>query len=540
MSDTLDKWEIFKTLSDELKRKIRLAVVFRGSAIYVTKDDEVFGFGKNEEGFLGTGDNLPRTEHTKIKQLCGQNIQELQFSECTFFAISASGSVFAWGNNEYGQLGLGTTQQTLIPTKIEGILGIKRVIQVACSYFHTLALTSDREVFSFGRNNFGQLGLGHKDEQTLPVKLDFPLPGTVVTVIACLCLSSIALLDSGEVLAWGKNEDGILALNADVNEQNVPRQVPGLEGITITRIVCGANHVLALSDDGKVYSWGWNRDGQLGNGRTDEYSRQPTLISGNFGRIRDVAAHFESCVSAAVTEADEVYIWGSFFGSSQNIMSPTETLIESLDEVFAKIPNRAMTFRTLRPKSDEMIEEKTANEWPDWLKKAFNRADTADVVFVVEGKKIHAHKAILIMQCAVFETMFQGDWKESNQREQIIEIRSYDAFFAFLKYFYTNEVDLQPDLALELFALAHFYQMSDLQKKCLKIIKQGVTVENAALVYDRAIQLATKELKEFVLNFSMEQMDAVVNSDGFKLLKDDVMRDFILCAAQQGVFKNDN
>ncbi|XP_065336894.1 RCC1 and BTB domain-containing protein 1-like [Cloeon dipterum] len=133
--------------------------------------------------------------------------------------------------------------------------------------------------------------------------------------------------------------------------------------------------------------------------------------------------------------------------------------------------------------------------------------------------------------------MFLGNWKESNESEQIIEHHSYDVFFAFLKYFYTNQVDLQPDLSLELFALAHFYQMTDLQNECLKIIKRGVTVENAASIYDKAVLIAAEELKEFVLKFCMEHMTAVVNSDGFKLLKDDVARDFFLHAAQQGAFK---
>ncbi|CAB3377166.1 Hypothetical predicted protein [Cloeon dipterum] len=508
-----------------------------GGAIYVTKDDEVFGFGRNEFGFLGTGDKQSRTEHTKIEQLCGQNIREFQFSDCTFFAISATDSVCAWGSNGFGQLGLGTKKDTWIPTKIEGILGTKRVVQVTCSNYHTLVLTSDKEVFSFGRNEFGQLGLGHKDDQTVPIKLDFAATGGVVTAIACLFLSSVALLDSGELFAWGKNEDGILGQSEqDMKEQNIPRKVPGLEGITITRIVCGLNHALALSNDGKVYSWGWNGYGQLGNG-TDENSHEPTLIFGNFGRIRDVAAHNNNAISAAVTEADEVFAWGDFNGEENLI--PKKTSFTSLDEVFAEIPNAAVTFRPLRTNfDDEPVEEKnSANEWPEWLQKSFGD-ESADVVFVVEGKKIHAHKTILIMRCAVFRTMFLGNWKESNESEQIIEHRSYDVFFAFLKYFYTNQVDLQPDMALELFALAHFYQVTDLQKECLKIIKRGIAVENAASVYDKAIQLASEELREFAFKFCLKHLTAVVNTDGFKLLNSDVVRDLFLHAAQQGAFKN--
>ncbi|XP_065335138.1 RCC1 and BTB domain-containing protein 1-like [Cloeon dipterum] len=261
------------------------------------------------------------------------------------------------------------------------------------------------------------------------------------------------------------------------------------------------------------------------------------MITGNYGRIRDIAAHYNCQTSAAVTVADEVFAWGDYNGKENFI--PTITSFTSLDEVFANIPDDVVTFRPLRINfDDELIEEmNTTNELPEWLKKSFGDVESADVVFVVEGKKIHAHKYILIMRCAVFRTMFLGNWKESNESEQIIDHHSYDTFFAFLKYFYTNEVDLQPDMALELFALAHFYQMTDLQKECLKIIKRGVTVDNAASVYDKAILLASEELKEFVLKFCMANLTAVVNSDGFKLLKDDVVRDLFLHAAQQGAFK---
>ncbi|XP_065346573.1 RCC1 and BTB domain-containing protein 1-like [Cloeon dipterum] len=275
----------------------------------------------------------------------------------------------------------------------------------------------------------------------------------------------------------------------------------------------------------------------IGNG-TKENSHQPTtLITGDFGRIRDVAAHTTHNFGAAVTETDEVYVW-SALGSSNidpEVLNPTKSPLTSLDEVFANVPNGALTFRPLRPNPIE--EKNAANENPEWLKKSFDDNDTADVVFVVEGKKIHVHKAILIMRCAVFRTMFQGDWKESNQTEQIIEHHSYDVFYAFLRYFYTNEVDLLLDLAFELFALADLYRMTDLQKECLKTVQRVVTVENAAWIYDQAIQLDVEEVKQFVLNFCKKHMNAVVKSDGFKLLKDNVVRDFVLRAAQQDAFQ---
>ncbi|XP_065346511.1 RCC1 and BTB domain-containing protein 1-like [Cloeon dipterum] len=199
-----------------------------------------------------------------------------------------------------------------------------------------------------------------------------------------------------------------------------------------------------------------------------------------------------------------------------------------------------MTFRPLRPKlAEPIIEEKnTANESPEWLRKSFDDFETADVVFVVEGKKIHAHKAILIMRCDVFRTIFQGDWTESNESEQIIEHQSYGAFYAFLKYFYTDDIDLPPDSALELLDLAHFYHLPVLQEKCGQLVKRGVTVENAAAILEKAIYYESKDLEEYVFQFCLDHMTGVISSDGFKKLDKDTVSEFLKRAAQYGAFKN--
>ncbi|XP_065334815.1 RCC1 and BTB domain-containing protein 1-like [Cloeon dipterum] len=435
-----DSWKILASLSDQVKSSIRLAIVFNGggSAIFATKDDEVFGLGQNDFWCLGTGeDSSPGLgEPQRINALCGQKIEGLEYSQrFSVFAISDSGSVFAWGANGCGQLGLGTNRQTNIPTKITGKLEEQTVVQVACGEIHTLALTSDGQVFAFGYNSYGQLGLGVEGNflmsSLFPRKVEGLLAGSFVTAIACRRNGSLALLKTGEVFIWGAQIDDTFI--------TFPLQVLGLEGVPISRISCGSNHFLALSNDRKIYAWGNNCSGQLGIESADEPKATAEIIPASLGRVKEIAAFANS--SAALTESNQVYVWGQYNG--QNITSPTVTSHSSFDNVFA--PD---TFRPLRPKEDYSEELKMKDTLDECLKRAFNNPDISDFTFIVEENKIHVHKCILMLRCAVFKTMFQGDWKESKASEQKIEGHSFAAFNAFLKYFYTDKLDVHPNLAL--------------------------------------------------------------------------------------------
>ncbi|XP_065336601.1 RCC1 and BTB domain-containing protein 2-like [Cloeon dipterum] len=391
--------------------------------------------------------------------------------------------------------------------------------------------TETQDIFVFGSNLYGALGLaGDIEEKWAPTILEGPLAGKVVNAIACGCYVSAAILNTGEVYAWGHNGFGLVP-GANKGNIEIPLKVANFSGVEISKIAFGIGYALALSKDGKIYAWGDNKHGQLGTGKT-ESETVPKLLS-NIGRIRDIAAtHCCYHPSAAITEANEVYFWGRCRG--QNILNPLMIPgYSSLDEVYALVPPKPATFRALRPKesvpkNDSLVE---------CLKRVFDDHQTFDFVFVVEGKKIHVHKVILIMRCDVLRTMFLGDWKKSNEKEIVIEGHSYDAFYAFLNYFYTDEIDLQPALALDVFALAHFYHMADLQNQCEAVIKNGLTVENVSLVYDKAILYAAKELEDFAFNFCMDHLSAVVSSDNFDILDQKVSRDFFRRAAKHGAFK---
>ncbi|XP_065337632.1 RCC1 and BTB domain-containing protein 1-like [Cloeon dipterum] len=242
-------------------------------------------------------------------------------------------------------------------------------------------------------------------------------------------------------------------------------------------------------------------------------AKRPTIvISTQMGKVREFAAtHYFRHPCAAITEEDKVFIWGSW--KNKTFMAPIPTSFSSFDDVFADA-SPPMTYQRFELKEfiTTKVESKKKDSVIELLQKAFDKPETADVAFIVKGEKIHVHKNLLTIGSEVFKNLFLGDRKESCKNEQIIEDHSYDAFYAFLKFFYTDQVDLKPELALEVYSLAHFYQVTGLMEKCEKILKSGLTVQNAAAVYEKAILFGAEDLCEFCFEFCKKHLVYVVNS----------------------------
>lgn len=177
-------------------------------------------------------------------------------------ALQNDGAVWAWGYNGFGQLGVGTTVESTIPLRVEGLSGVR---SVAAGFFHTVALKGDGTVWTWGDNGFEQLGLG--DGSVATSSLPLQVAGlTGVTAIAAAGAHTLVLKRDGTVWVWGWNAYGQLGIGSNKNA-SVPMQVPGLHGVTA--IAAGYFHSMALNDAGAVWAWGYNGHGQLGNGTLD-------------------------------------------------------------------------------------------------------------------------------------------------------------------------------------------------------------------------------------------------------------------------------
>jgi alpha-tubulin suppressor-like RCC1 family protein len=253
----------------------------------------VMAWGSNEESQLGSG--VKGTKSTFAVAVKGlSNVTAIAAGGGFSLARLSNGTVMAWGTGEEGQLGNGKRNKSATPVTVKGVSG---AVAVAAGREHGLALLSNGTVMSWGSNLTRQLGMPTKfkvikeDEETVLEEEEQPennpVPEPVqalsgVTAVAAGAEHSLALLGDGEVMAWGGNSNDQLGNGTQGGTSNLPTAVSGLGGVTA--ISAGSQHSLALLSGGTVEAWGYNPDGQLGNG-SNLNSPVPVAISGLGGVV---------------------------------------------------------------------------------------------------------------------------------------------------------------------------------------------------------------------------------------------------------------
>ena len=171
-------------------------------------------------------------------------------------AIKEDSTVWAWGNNEYGQVAIQNSNNEAFPLKISSL---KEIVQVAVGKGHSVALKADGTVWVWGWNEYGQLGLGNVIDESKVRKV--PNLSDVIAISAG-ANHTLALKNDGSVWAWGRNNVGQLGTGTEAIEIR-PKRVLTLD--SIIAISAGGYHNLALTKEGKVFAWGWNEYGQTGS-----------------------------------------------------------------------------------------------------------------------------------------------------------------------------------------------------------------------------------------------------------------------------------
>eukprot|EP00064_Thunnus_orientalis_P013311 superscaffoldBa00002147_g13350 len=349
----VSKWPLFCLLSNEELATVRQACVFGTSAneaIYITHGNEVFVFGLNCSSCLGTGDNL----------------------------------------------------STIVPKKLDFLRG--------------------KKVYAWGYNNCGQIGSGSTANQPYPRKVTSCLQGKNAVGITCGQTSSMAVVDNGEVYGWGYNGNGQLGIGNNGN-QLTPCRLSALQGLCIQQVVSGYGHCLALTDEGLLYAWGANTYGQLGT------------------------------------------------GNKSNSLTPVQIMADK-------------------------------------------------------------------ERCEHFRSMFRSQWTEDQQDVIEIGQFSYPVYRSFLQFLYTDTVDLPPEDAIGLLDLATSYCENRLKRLCQQIIKRGITVENAFTLLSAAIRYDAEDLEEFCFRFCVNHLTQVTQTGAFWQVDGAMLKEFISRASRCGAFKN--
>lgn len=281
-------------------------------------DSSLHGWGANANGQLGAGDGgkAPWSVPAALPAMTEPRLLATATGYLHSLALAADGAVLAWGYNVHGQLGDGSKQSRPDPSPVvsSGALAGKRVIAVAAGAFHSLALCDDGTVAAWGYNNHGQLGNGTTTTSTVPVAVERAggvLAGKTVVSIAAGAYHSLALCSDGSVFAWGFNETGALGNNTTTNS-SVPVSVRFQIGaLRATAISAGQYHNLAIREGVSIVAWGYNPHGQLGTGNTTQQNRATSvpLPAGLAGKSpRSVAAGGSH--SLALFEDGTLAAWG--------------------------------------------------------------------------------------------------------------------------------------------------------------------------------------------------------------------------------------
>jgi alpha-tubulin suppressor-like RCC1 family protein len=223
--------------------------------------DAVKCWGDNEYGQLGDGTTTGRSAPVGVSGL-GSGVQAVSSGYDHSCALLAGGGVTCWGDNEYGQLGDGTTTSHSVPV---GVLGLGSGVQaVSSGYDHSCALLVGGAVKCWGHNQYGQLGDGTTTSHSVPVGVSGL--GSGVRAVSPGYSHSCALLAGGAIKCWGDNQYGQLG-DGTTTSHSVPVGASGL-GSGVEAVSVGNNHSCALLAGGALRCWGYNQYGELGDGTT--------------------------------------------------------------------------------------------------------------------------------------------------------------------------------------------------------------------------------------------------------------------------------
>lgn len=284
----------------------------------------VFGSTLNGRLGLGDSDELFIAKPTLVSSLSG--VQHVDCGDNHSVAVANEGEVYTWGVGSWGRLGLGHQADVSAPSKVEMS---EKALDAVCGAYHTLVLGTSGKVYGFGWHNQGRIGVGSSDETLTietPLEIEALTSADRIVSIAAGQGGSVAVTAGGKLYTWGSGSFGALG-HGDSKDQWAPKQVESVKDLTFVRAAMGANHALALTTDGQVYSWGHNASKQLGRSDAKE-DPLPGKVSVP-GDVKIVSVACGKSHSVAIAEDGTVFTWGLGsrgvlgHGSESTVAKPT-------------------------------------------------------------------------------------------------------------------------------------------------------------------------------------------------------------------------
>lgn len=397
--------------------------------------------GKGKEGQLGHNNENDLSSPRKVEALNGHFVTQVTGGDDHTAVVTSTGSLLTWGSNRCGVTGHGIDHGRQKTPKAIQNLKTKKIIFVRAGSRHTACVTINGEVYTWGDEEGGALGHGDEENCYIP-KLVEALSGEKTNQLDCGGYHTIVCTRNGKVYSFGKGSRGQLG-HGNMNDESTPKIVEALRFKFITRVVCGWTHSIALESNGRVLTWGDGNRGKLGNGACVG-GPTPFLL--------------ERFINTKVVDV-------SSYGSHS---------------VALLLPKRPFTSN---------------------MKNMVNNKSQSDVMFVLKDGHVYANKSILIGQSQYFRAMFQSNMRESTEDEIKIEGCSRPVFLLMMEYLYSNDVKIDIEHAVELYALSDLYQEISLGKICQEVLERDLTCKNALELLEKSQALGYHNLAESCLTF---------------------------------------
>src|ERR1035441_6305864 len=282
---------------------------------------KAYCWGDNGSGQLGNGSTVGSSVPVAVDTsgvLAGQVLTQITAGGAYTCALDGAGAAYCWGDNRSGQLGDGgTVSNSSVPVAVKssGVLAGRTLTQITADGYHSCVLDAAGAAYCWGDNGTGQLGNGKASDSSVPVAVDTSgvLAGQALTQITAGWYDTCALDASGAAYCWGYNADGELG-DGKAGDSSVPVAVDTsgvLAGRPLTQIAPGWIDACAVDTAGAAYCWGYNADGELGDGKASDSSVPVAVDTSGVlaGRaLTQVTAGWYS--SCALDAAGAAYCWG--------------------------------------------------------------------------------------------------------------------------------------------------------------------------------------------------------------------------------------
>ena len=298
-----------------LPGKIKKLITSSSASYAILEDGSLYAWGYNGYGQLGVGDEVNKNTPTKVN--LPSKIKELITTGLSVYALMEDSSLYSWGENSYGELGVGDEVNKNTPTKVNLPGKIKELITTT-NGSSVYALMEDSSLYSWGYNSYGQLGVGDEVNKNTPTKVN--LPGKIKKLITSSS-ASYAILEDGSLYAWGYNYYGELGVGSN-EDKNTPTKVTAING-KIMDLIINSNKsstyksIFAIIEDGSLYAWGNNEGGQLGIGSLEDNINSPTKVTDINGKVtkvmtfiyvyKEIFSTYVDAITYILTESSSLY-----------------------------------------------------------------------------------------------------------------------------------------------------------------------------------------------------------------------------------------